>query len=121
LQCNGGFVYPTETRIRLITTLTDHVRFTAERWYKATIYQSEHMLVGVECLVPGQAQAPHMHSGHDKMYYVQSGTARFTIGAEESLAESGMVIITPADTLHSVVNVGSVPLIMLIAMAPEPK
>ena len=105
----------------MITKLSDHIRLNQDRWYKGTIYQSEHMLVGIDCLVAGQSQAPHQHRGHDKMYYVQSGTAKFIIGTHEAIAESGMVVIAPADTIHSVANVGTDPLILLIAMAPEPK
>lgn len=105
----------------MITTLTDHIRLNADRWYKGTLYQSEHMLVGIDCLTPGQTQPPHLHRGHDKMYFIQSGRGLFTIGSQESHVEPGMVIIAPADTLHGVVNCGDEPLIMLIAMAPEPK
>lgn len=105
----------------MITKLTDHIGLSTDRWYKGTIYQSEHMLVGIDCLAPGQVQPPHLHRGHDKMYFVQSGRGLFTIGSQESLVEPGMVVIAPADVLHSVVNHGEEPLILLIAMAPEPK
>ncbi len=105
----------------MMTHLSDHIKITQERWYKGTIYQSEHMLVGVDCLASGQSQPPHLHRGHDKMYYIHAGTAVFTIGTEESHATAGMVIIAPADTLHAVTNTGAEPLILLIVMAPEPK
>jgi len=105
----------------MVTHLRDHITLNDGRWYKGTLYQSEHMLVGIDCLAPGQAQPAHMHRGHDKMYYVQSGHGKFVIDSRESLCEPGMVVVAPADTMHSVTNIGSEPLIMLIAMAPEPK
>jgi mannose-6-phosphate isomerase-like protein (cupin superfamily) len=62
-----------------------------------------------------------MHRGHDKMYFIQSGSGEFTIGTTVAVCNPGSIIIAPADTVHAVVNTGSEPLIMLIAMAPEPK
>jgi mannose-6-phosphate isomerase-like protein (cupin superfamily) len=105
----------------MLTHIDDHIRVTAERWYKGTIFQSAHMLVGVDCLAPGQSQSAHMHRGHDKMYFVQSGSGEFTIGTTVAVCTTGSVIIAPADTVHSVSNIGTEPLILLIAMAPEPK
>jgi|1048.fasta_scaffold132334_1 quercetin dioxygenase-like cupin family protein len=105
----------------MVSHIDDHVRLTAERWYKGTIYQSEHMLIGVDCLAAGQSQPAHMHRGHDKMYFVQSGSGEFTIGTTVTVCNAGSIIVAPADTIHAVVNTGSAPLIMLICMAPEPK
>jgi quercetin dioxygenase-like cupin family protein len=105
----------------MLSHINDHIRITTERWYKGTIFQSEHMLVGVDCLAVGQSQPAHMHRGHDKMYYIQSGSGEFTIGTTVAVCTAGSIIIAPADTVHGVVNTGNEPLIMLITMAPEPK
>jgi mannose-6-phosphate isomerase-like protein (cupin superfamily) len=105
----------------MITHLNEHIRIDPSRWYKGTLFQSEHMLVGIDCLAVGQQQAPHLHRGHDKMYYVQSGTGRFTIGTDTQECSAGAVIVAPADQLHAVVNTGAEPLILLIVMAPEPR
>ena len=43
---------------------------------------SPNMLVGMDCLEPGQLQPTHQHAGRDKMYYVIEGEGEFTIGAE---------------------------------------
>jgi quercetin dioxygenase-like cupin family protein len=102
------------------TTLREHIAFRTDRFYKGTLFASEHMLVGIDCLVPQQEQAPHLHRGHDKMYFVHAGTAFFTIGDESVTARAGDVILAPADTMHAVKNIGDDALIMLIAMAPFP-
>jgi len=102
------------------TKLNEHIKFNDARFYKGTLFQSEHMLVGIDCLTVGQTQPPHMHRGHDKMYYVQSGTGQFTVADKTFTATVGDVVWAPADTLHSVINTGDQPLIMLITMAPEP-
>ncbi len=103
------------------TTLSQHIRFSQERFYKGTLFESAHMLVGIDCLAIGQSQAPHMHAGHDKMYYIQQGNAHFRIGEDTFDALPGDVIWAPADTVHAVENIGDQPLIMLITMAPQPR
>lgn len=103
------------------TKLTEHIKFSDVRFYKGTLFQSAHMLVGIDCLAVGQSQDLHMHRGHDKMYYIQSGTGQFTVGDETFNATIGDVIWAPADIIHSVINTGDEPLILLITMAPEPR
>ena len=98
-----------------------HTGVNPGRFFKSTIFQSEHMLVGMDCLEPGQVQQPHQHAGHDKFYFVIAGTGRFTIGDETQECGLGSVIWAPADTIHSVINTGDTRLTMLIGMAPEPR
>lgn len=102
------------------TSLLDHVAFRSDRLYKGTIFASNHMLVGIDCLQIQQKQEPHQHIGHDKMYFVHAGVGEFHIGNEHIIANVGDVVWAPADTIHSVINIGNEPLIMLIVMAPFP-
>lgn len=106
--------------MRNITDYRLHIGTDAERFFKTTLFQSPRMLVGMDCLEPGQVQPPHQHAGRDKCYYVIEGEGTFTIGDETGHAGPGMVIWAPADVTHSVVNTGTQRLVMLIAMAPEP-
>ncbi|HMQ35471.1 MAG TPA: cupin domain-containing protein, partial [Chloroflexaceae bacterium] len=76
---------------------------------------------GMDCLEPGQAQAPHSHAGGDKLYYVVEGEGEFSVGGETRRLGPGGMAWAPADTPHGVVNVGAGRLTMLITMAPEPK
>jgi quercetin dioxygenase-like cupin family protein len=99
----------------------DHVGTNLERFFKTTIFLSPHMLVGMDCLEPGQSQRPHQHAGHDKFYYVIEGLGQFTVGDETQAGQPGTIVWAPADTIHSVVNTGESRLVMLIGMAPEPK
>jgi quercetin dioxygenase-like cupin family protein len=99
----------------------DHIGANAERWFKSTIFLSPNMLVGMDCLEPGQAQPAHQHAGRDKLYVVVEGEGEFTVGDEARRLGPGGLAWAPADTAHGVVNVGAGRLIMLIAMAPEPK
>ncbi len=98
----------------------EHIGANPERFFKSTIFQSPRMLIGMDCLEPGQAQPPHRHAGRDKCYFVIEGQGRFTIGDATNDAGPGTVVWAPADTDHAVVNSGTTRLVMLIGMAPEP-
>lgn len=98
----------------------EHVGSNAERWFKSTIFVSPNMLVGMDCLEPGQAQPSHSHHGRDKCYFVIEGEGEFTVGDATRRLGPGGLAWAPADAPHGVVNVGSTRLTMLIAMAPEP-
>lgn len=91
-----------------------------ERWYKTTLFQSPRMLVGLDCLEPGQEQHIHKHAGRDKCYFVIEGQGRFSVGDATYDAAPGAVVWAAADIPHGVVNTGTERLVMLITMAPEP-
>jgi quercetin dioxygenase-like cupin family protein len=97
-----------------------HIGVNEARFFKTTIFQSPRMLLGADCLEPGQRQPPHQHAGRDKFYYLIEGEGTFTIGSETRRLGPGEIAWAPADTPHSVVNDGAVRLVMLIGMAPEP-
>ena len=103
------------------TDYREHVGTNLERFYKSTMFVSERMLLGMDCLEAGQQQPPHKHAGRDKFYFVIEGQGRFTIDEATHEGGTGTVVWAPADTVHSVVNTGDVRLVMLIGMAPEPK
>jgi mannose-6-phosphate isomerase-like protein (cupin superfamily) len=91
-----------------------------EKFYKTTLFQGEHLLVGLNCLEPGQVQSAHAHEGADKFYFVVEGSGTFTVGDEERQAEAGTVIAAPAGVKHGVTNSGNVRLSLLVAIAPPP-
>ena len=102
------------------SSIAAHVGSNDERWYKAEIFRSPNMLIGVDCLEPGQQQPPHLHHGRDKCYAVIEGEAEFTIDGMTQRLSAGGLAWAPADSTHGVRNVGATRLTMLIAMAPEP-
>ena len=46
-----------------------------EKFFKSTLWQGEHVMIGLNCLEPNQAQPVHAHAGADKFYFVLGGTA----------------------------------------------
>jgi quercetin dioxygenase-like cupin family protein len=90
----------------------------AEKFFKTTIWQGEHVMVGLNCLEPNQTQPVHAHSGADKFYFVLSGEGSFTVGDDEQTVATGTVVVAPAGVPHGVTNNGSDRLSLLVAIAP---
>jgi quercetin dioxygenase-like cupin family protein len=91
-----------------------------DNFYKTTMFQGAHMMVGLNCLEPGQTQSAHAHEGADKFYFVLEGSGTFTIGDEERQAQAGTVVAAPAGITHGVTNSGTERLSLLVAIAPPP-
>jgi quercetin dioxygenase-like cupin family protein len=89
-----------------------------DKHYKQTLWQGEHVMVGLNCLEPGQTQRAHAHDGADKFYFVLEGRGHFTVGDEEREAEAGTLVFAPAGVNHGVANEGQTRLSLLIAIAP---
>ena len=98
----------------------DHVGSQAEKFYKATLWQGDHVMIGMNCLEPGQTQKVHDHHGADKFYFVLEGSGSFTVGTEERDAEPGVLVFAPAGVPHGVSNNGTTRLSLLVAIAPPP-
>ena len=96
----------------------DYEGAQAEKFYKTTLWQGDHVMVGLNCLEPGQTQPVHAHNGADKLYFVLSGTGQFNVGDEEESASAGMLVVAPAGVPHGVSNLGNERLTLLIAIAP---
>ena len=92
-----------------------------EKFFKSTLWQGDHMMVGVNCLEKNQVQQVHAHEGADKVYFVLEGRGLFTIDEEQIEAGPGMLVMAPAGKPHGVSNVGAERLSMLVAIAPFSK
>ncbi len=96
----------------------EHAGAQAEKFYKTTLWQGAHVMVGLNCLEPNQTQTVHAHEGADKFYFVLEGSGHFSVGAEERAAETGSLIVAPAGVPHGVRNTGNERLSLLVAIAP---
>jgi len=92
----------------------------AEKFYKTTLFRAESLMIGLNCLEPGQTQRPHVHDDQDKFYYVVEGEGRFWLGEEQASAAAGEVIWAPAGLSHGVENTGAGRLTLLVGIAPAP-
>ena len=109
-----------EKRMSNFKDYRNHVGSKAEKHFKATLFQSSRLMLGLNCLEPGQVQSVHAHADQDKFYFVVEGTGFFTVGDETQSADPGMTIWAPADVDHGVENQGQTRLVILMGIAPAP-
>lgn len=101
-------------------TPLDHAQGRAEKAFKQTFFQSERLLTGLNCLLPGQEQPIHDHVGQDKFYYVLAGVGLFTVGDTQKRCGAGELILAPAGIEHGVENQGTALLTFITVIAPFP-
>ena len=106
--------------MELLKRLSDHVGIDESKFYKTTLFRGDSLLLGINCLEPGQAQKPHDHANQDKFYYVIEGSGRFQLGDQHVTAAAGEVIWAPAGLIHGVENEGENRLTLLVGIAPAP-
>jgi quercetin dioxygenase-like cupin family protein len=98
----------------------EHAGASLEKFYKATLWQGERMMIGLNCLEPGQTQKIHAHDGAEKFYFVLEGSGLFRLADEEKAAGVGSLVVAPAGIPHGVTNNGEQRLSLLVAIAPPP-
>jgi len=98
----------------------DHVGSHPEKHFKTGLFQSERLLLGLNCLEPGQTQKLHDHTGQDKFYLVMEGEGEFTIGSVTRTCGPGWVAWAPAGVPHGVTNAGDRRLTVVVGIAPSP-
>jgi quercetin dioxygenase-like cupin family protein len=99
----------------------EHAGEAAEKFFKTTLWQGEHVMVGLNCLEANQTQGVHAHQGADKFYFVLEGVGKFKIGDEERSETVGALVIAPAGVPHGVTNASDQRLSLLVAISPGPK
>ncbi|MCB9418969.1 MAG: cupin domain-containing protein [Ardenticatenaceae bacterium] len=106
--------------MELVKRIDEHVGANAEKFYKTTLFRSDTLLLGLNCLEPGQVQKAHDHANQDKFYYVVAGNGRFQLGEEQVTAGAGEVVWAPAGVVHGVTNESNGRLTLLVGIAPAP-
>lgn len=77
-------------------------QFLPEKMAKIDLFQSPHLLLGLNCLEPGQSQPAHSHETADKFYFVVRGQAEFMVGDSTVDARAGEMVLCPAGTPHGI-------------------
>jgi quercetin dioxygenase-like cupin family protein len=94
--------------------------FNADKMGKATIFESDRLLVGLNAFLPGQQHALHAHEGMDKVYHVLSGKGRFLLEGQELMMDPGTMLVAPSGVPHGILNDGDEKLIVVAILAPGP-
>ena len=105
----------------LVINWRNHAGSRSDKFFKTTLWEGKHVLLGLNCLEPGQTQSVHAHEGADKFYFVLEGRGQFTIGTEQADAEAGVIVIAPASVPHGVTNNETGRLSLLVGIAPGVK
>ena len=71
-----------------------------------------------EILPPGRAVTPHHHRELEEIYYILSGCGRMTVGEESSEVAAGDAIYVPRGHRHTLENIGSDPIRLLVVCGP---
>jgi quercetin dioxygenase-like cupin family protein len=98
----------------------DHAVWAADKMGKATLFQSERLMVGLNAFEPGQEHALHAHASMDKVYHVLSGRGLFLLEGTELPMEAGTMLVAPAGISHGIRNAGTERLLVLAVLAPAP-
>jgi quercetin dioxygenase-like cupin family protein len=106
--------------VTYLSSPTTHAVWNAERMGKATLFESPHLLVGLNAFEPGQGHAVHTHEGMDKLYYVLEGRGTFLLDDREQETRAGEMLVAPAGVPHGVRNASDARLLLLAVLAPAP-
>lgn len=99
----------------------EHAQWRAEGMGKSTIYQSTHLLVGLNAFEPGQSHALHAHADMDKIYLVMEGQGLFLLEGSEVAVATGEMLVAPAGVPHGVRNDSGARLLVMAVLAPGPR
>jgi mannose-6-phosphate isomerase-like protein (cupin superfamily) len=98
----------------------EHAVWDPRKMGKATLYQSDRILVGLNAFEPGQEHKLHAHAGMDKVYHVLAGRGLFLLEGREEPLEAGTMLIAPEGVPHGIRNTGEERLLVLAILAPSP-
>lgn len=103
-----------------VITPSAHAEWRTDKMGKSTIYQSPHVLVGLNAFEPGQSHALHAHAGMDKVYLVVEGEGLFLLDATELPMRAGDLLVAPDGVPHGVRNDSGARLLVMAILAPGP-
>lgn len=68
---------------------------------------------------PGLGPPLHRHANEDEYFYVVRGTVKFSINGEIRIATPGALVFAPRGSVHTFVNAGKEPSVMVIWVTPS--
>ena len=71
-----------------------------------------------EMLPPGCTVTPHYHREIEEIYYVVSGRGVMTVGDEISEVNAGDAVYVPRGRRHTLQNIGSEPIKLILVCGP---
>ena len=99
---------------------SDRAAWRTDAMGKSTLYQSGHLLVGLNAFEPGQSHALHAHAGMDKVYLVIEGEGLFLLDGATLPMRAGDLLVAPDGVPHGVENNSRARLLVMALLAPGP-
>lgn len=99
----------------------DHATWRPDAMGKSTLFQSPHLLLGLNAFEPGQSHKLHAHAGMDKVYVVVEGEGLFLLEGRELPMRAGDVLVAPDGVPHGVHNNSTGRLLVIAILAPAPR
>ncbi|MCS7041407.1 MAG: cupin domain-containing protein [Bryobacteraceae bacterium] len=98
-----------------------YAEFSPERMGKAALGSGTHLYAGLNCFLPGQQHAAHVHPDQDKLYFILAGSGEAMVGDETHAVSEGDLVLAAAGVPHGLRNTGQAPMIALVVFAPPPR
>ena len=96
----------------------DFTTFQFDAYGKSTLFENKNVLVGLNCLEPGQDMMRPPHKAQSRFYVVLEGYGMVQVGDEEREATMGMVIWVPPGQDHRIFNIGARRMVLLAGIVP---
>ena len=81
--------------------------FSAEKFVKKTLFDSDKLAVDIYCFEPGQELALHQHPNSDQVFFFVEGEGTCTVGGEVKLVGATDSTLAPAAVEHGIKNTGN--------------
>lgn len=94
-------------------------RFSAEKYQKVSLFESDLTALDVYCLLPGQSQKLHNHKANDKYYLIWEGRATVQIGQDVRELGPGEAALARPGVDHAISNNSAEPVVAVVFQAPK--
>jgi quercetin dioxygenase-like cupin family protein len=85
---------------------------------KATLFENDALLVGLNIFEDGQEMRKHAHKEQNRVYLVLEGEGVLGVDVEEQGIHVGQVLFVPAGHAHWLRQTGEERLVVMVGIAP---
>ncbi|MEW6517187.1 MAG: cupin domain-containing protein [candidate division FCPU426 bacterium] len=103
-----------------IENIKDHIQFEDEGFGRSVVITSDNSVLFLYTFKPGQAMTEHTHPFTNEYVTVIEGEALISVDVESVLVAPQQVVFIPRESVHSIHNHSSKPLIVASFMTPKP-
>lgn len=89
-----------------------------EKFTKATLFENDAILVGLNCFGVGQEMYKHPHREQNRSYIVLEGSGYLMVDEKEHPIAAGQVLMVPHGHAHRIRQTGKERLVVLVNIVP---